>query len=157
MSDVRTDLEEALAELVSNTAGLAGLKTVETSVRDCLFTGDKLTQGFRGEELPACAITAQLKPSRFTPFSLGEVGHEIPVSVTIVTRAQRAKQALRDAAALQGALLGLVNAARKSGNALGANTFVVGEISASATTIDEKPYSFAISTAEFNVLKVVEV
>jgi hypothetical protein len=157
MSDRRTEVELSLVEMLKTAAGLETVKTFENSIRECLFTGEKLTLGFRTEELPAIAVSAQLKPTKSSMFSAGERQHEVPVSLTIITRAQRKKEALAKAADLQDAVDRVLAAARKSGNSLGDNTLVIGDVTSSATAIDERPYSFAISTTEFTILKVVEL
>jgi hypothetical protein len=157
MSDRRTEVELSLVEMLKTAAGLETVKTFENSIRECLFTGEKLTLGFRTEELPAIAVSAQLKPTKSSMFSAGERQYEVPVSLTIITRAQRPKEALAKAADLQDAADRVLAAARKSGNSLGDNTLVIGDVTSSATTIDERPYSFAISTTEFTILKVVEL
>ena len=153
--DIRTALELAILSVLRDAAGLAGVKTFENSVRDCLFTGENLTQGFRPEELPAIAVSAQLKPTVKAQFSVSETGWTIPVSLTIVTKAQRGKLAAAAAAGLQDAVDVVLGAFRKSGNGLGTNTLLMGDVSSSATVIDEKPYSFGISTTDFSILKVV--
>lgn len=157
MSDVRTDLEFALIEALKGADGLSTVKTWENSIRDCLFTGEAFTQGFRAEELPAIAVSCQLKPSKRSLFTPGERQYEIPVSITILTRAARSKDAIAAAAQIQDAMDPALDGLRRSGNALGRNTIIQGEISSSATSIDEKPAAFAISTTEFTVLKVVPI
>jgi hypothetical protein len=157
LSDLRTDLELAVIEALKAAESLARVKTFENSIRDCLFSGEKLTQGFRPEELPAIAVSAQLKPTKTSMFSAAEKQHEIPVSLTIVTRAQRGRDALAKAAELQGGVDSILDQFRRSGNPLGANALLSGDVASSATTIVEKPYSFAINTTEFTILKVVEL
>ena len=157
MSDVRSTLELSLVTLLKAASGLASVKTVEASIRDCLFTGEKLSAGFRPEELPAIAVSAQLKPTTKSMFTASERQYAIPVSLTVVTRAQRSKDALATAAELTDLIDQILDQARKSGNALGGNTLVIGDVTSSATSIDERPYSFAISTTEFSVLKVVPI
>ena len=134
-----SDLEDGLVAMLKGSPGLEGVKTFETSVRECLFSGDKLTQGFRTDELPAINVSAQLKPSRSNPFSAGEKQYEIPLTVAIVTRATKGKLALQAVYELQTAVEGILDQARRSGNALGANVLVTGEVTSSATTIFEKP------------------
>jgi hypothetical protein len=157
MSDRRTEVELSLVEMLKTAAGLETVKTFENSIRECLFTGEKLTLGFRTEELPAIAVSAQLKPTKSSMFSPGERLYEVPVSLTIITRAQRKKEALAKAADLQDAVDRVLAAARKSGNSLGDNTLVIGDVTSSATTIDERPYSFAINATDFTIVKVVEL
>jgi uncharacterized lipoprotein YajG len=157
MSDLYTELEGALAAMLRGCAGMASVKIIETSVRECLFSGDKLSKGFRAGELPAINVTAQLKPSKSRPFSAGEKEYEIPVSIVIVTRAQTPKEALAKVYALQNAAEGVLDQARKSGNPLGTNVFVVGDVTGDAAPVLDPPAAFAVCTLEATVLKVVEL
>jgi hypothetical protein len=157
LSDVRSDIEGAVLEALRETRGLEGVKTWETSVRECLFARDTFTKGFRAEELPAVTVAGQLKPTLRNAFSAGEEQQTIPVTVMIVTRAQRARDAMAAAAELQDVVDGVVRGFRKSGNSLGPNVVVMGECSSSATYEVEAPLAFGISSCEFTVLRVIEV
>jgi hypothetical protein len=158
MSDFYQDLEIAINTMLQTDEDLASeVRTFEAGVRECLFTGDKLAQGFRPEELPAINFSAELKPGKSTPFSVGEMQLTIPVQLAIITKAQRGKAAIRQALKIQEMVRVILDRARKSGSALGANTFVAGDVTTSATPIDEKPHSFAVSTIDFTILKVVEI
>lgn len=157
MSDIATELELTLVEVFKASGWVKKVATFETSIRECLFSGDKFIQGFRAEELPAVAVSMQLKPTPSSQWTPCEEELRIPVSVSVVTRAMKRKDALAAAAELVDGVKYEVRQLRRSGNALGPNAVVLGEIASSATTIDEKPYSFAIATVEFTISKVVEV
>ncbi len=157
MSDVYTELETNLAAMFRAAAGLATVRTIEADIRECLFSGDKLTHGFRPEEMPAINISAELKPATRGAFTAGEVQLTIPVSVLVVCRAQRKKQAREQARELQLAIEGVLDQARRSANGLGANAIVTGEISSSIVIVEDKPYHFAIGETQLNVLKVVDL
>jgi hypothetical protein len=157
MSDLYTDLEAAIIALLRGAEGLAQVKTFEADVRECLFTGDKLSQGFRSEELPAIAVTAELEPAKRGPFTAGEVELTIPVSAIAVCRAQRPTDARAQARVLQLAIEKMLDQARRSDSGLGANTIVTGEFASTIVVVQEKPHCFAIAETKFQVLKVIDL
>jgi hypothetical protein len=157
MSDLYTDLEAAIIAILRGAAGLEEVKTFEADVRDCLFTGDKLSQGFRGDEMPAIAVTADLQPTKQGPLTAGEVELTVPVSLIAVCRAQRPGVARAKAREIQGAAEAALNLARKSDSGLEANTIVTGQFSSTIVLVQEKPHSFAIAETQFQVLKVVDL
>lgn len=157
MSDIRTDVEMAFLKIFRDSEFLKKVPTIENTLRECLFSGDKFTAGFRGEELPAIAVSCQLQPMVDGVFTPGEKIFRIPVSITIVTRAGTKTAAAAAASELQDAVGYEVGQLRRSGNSLGVNTVVFGDVTCSATTVEEKPFHYAMSTTEFTVSKVVEL
>jgi hypothetical protein len=157
VSDYCAEVEDRLVEMLASAGTLNQVRTIETSVRECLFSGDKLTQGFRADELPAIAVSAQLKPARKAPWTSGEREIDIPLSIVVITKARTRRDALRQAGELRDAVDVVLDQARRSGNPLGDNTVLMGEVVTSATTIEEKPHVFAISTTECQIFKVVSL
>ncbi len=153
-----TEIEEGLVEMLRAAEGLAGVvKTFETSIRDCLFSADKQTKGFRAGELPAIGVSAQLKPAKSRPFTAGEKEYEIPVTVALVTRAQQPKAALSGIYDLLAPMEQVFDAARRSGNPLGPNVLVIGDLASDAAVVADAPFFFGVATVEATVLKVVEL
>jgi hypothetical protein len=152
-----SDIEAALLDLLRAGNNLASVKTFEADIRECLFSGDKLIQGFRPEELPAVNVTAQLKPASSEPFSSGEAKHTVPVTIVVITKATRKKDARSAALQYQESIVTVLDAARRSDGRIGRNTLVTGELESSSVVIEEKPFHFAIATVEGTVLKVVEI
>lgn len=152
-----TELETNLAAMLQAAEALAGVKTVEADIRECLFSGDKLTQGFRPGELPAINISAELKPAARGPFTAGESQLTIPVSILVVCRAQKKQAAREQARVLQAAVEAVLDQARRSANGMGANAIVTGDITSSIVVVEDKPHSFAIGETQFNVLKIVDL
>lgn len=157
MSDLYTDLEAAIIAVLRGAAGLDSVKTFESDVRECLFTGDKLSAGFRSDELPAVAVTAELEPAKRRPFTAGEVELTIPVSAIAVCRAQRPTDVRAQARTVQLAIESALDQARKSDSGLGANTIVTGEFASTIVVVQEKPHCFAIGETKFQVLKVIDL
>jgi len=152
-----SDLEEGILAGLKMDSALSGVATFSNELRECLFTGEKLTQGFRPEELPAIRATAQEKPSTSAPFSVGEIACTIPVTVIVITRGGTKQEAHERALALQEPLLANLQSMRKSGNGLGLNTYLIGDTSATSLVIEEKPIHFALATVEAQFLKVVQL
>lgn len=148
-------IEIAVLDLLKNTPELAGVKTFERTVRECLFSGEKLTQGFRSEELPAINVTSELEPGRSEPFTTGEIKYTIPVSVLIITKHLNKAQARRDLQVLIQVVEKVLNAARKT-DGLGLNTLVMGEIVSSVVVAEENPHHFAVGNVTASVIQVVE-
>jgi hypothetical protein len=157
MSDFYSELEANLVKMLKASAALDSIKTFEADVRECLFSGDKLTQGFRPDELPAVNVTAELSPAKQSPFTVSEVLWTVPVSIIAIARGQRKKDARAKVREIQVAIENVVNAARKSDNGLGGNAIVSGDISSTVVIVQEKPYHFAIGETQFQILKVVQL
>lgn len=157
MSNLYTELEAAIITMLRTAVGLESVKTFEAEVRECLFTGDKLSQGFRPGELPAIAVTAELQPTKQGPFTAGEVELTIPVSLIAVCRAQQPTAAREQARELQRAAEANLNLARRSDSGLGANAIVTGDFASTIVVVQDKPYSFAIAETQFSILKVVDL
>lgn len=153
-----SQLEEGILALLRAAPGLQLVRTFEPEVRECLFSGDKLIDGFRAEELPAVNVTAQLQSLNSIPFTASEIGYEIPITVVSIVRAQKKDEARQTAAALSEEVQRVLNAARKSDSGLGANTLVIGTVAAEAVVlIEQKPHHFALCEVKAMVLKVVEL
>jgi hypothetical protein len=156
MSDVYSDLESAIAAMLQADAGLAAaVKTFEADVRECLFSGDKLAQGFRPDELPAVNVSAEIRPATRGPFTAGEMELTIPVSVIVIAKAQKKKAARAKLRELQVAIEAVLDQARRSASGLGANAIVTGDITSTIVIVEEKPHHFAIGESQFAVLKIV--
>lgn len=154
---VYTDLETAVLELLKASSGLVDVKTFEADIRECLFAEVALTKGFRQEELPAVNVTAQLEPSRTVSITAGEVEMAVPITVVVVTRSQRKKEARTKAQGLAAAVETALNAARKSDNGLGQNAIVSGDVATTIAVVDDKPLHFGIAQVEAQILKVVQL
>lgn len=152
-----SDLEQSILASLKADPALSGVATFSNELRECLFTGEKLTQGFRPEELPAIRVTAQEKPSTSAPFSVGEIAYTIPVTVIVITRGGTKQEAHERALGLQEPLLANLQSMRKSDNGLGLNTFLIGDTSATSLVIEEKPVHFALAQVEAQFLKVVQL
>ncbi|HVW07303.1 MAG TPA: hypothetical protein VHC90_01905 [Bryobacteraceae bacterium] len=151
---IQKDLETKLLAALKQAPRLAAIKTWEADIRDCLFTESKLTQGFNAEELPALNLSASIDPTKRTPFTYTEAQHDIPVSIVVITKAVKRKEAFDGAKDLQEAVECVLELFRRSGNSLGQNTFLFGEISSSAITIQQDPYSFAVGTTGCTITKI---
>ncbi len=156
MNEIYTELESNLVAMLRADAGLAtSIKTCEADIRECLFSGDALSQGFRPDELPAVNVSADIRPAKRGPFTAGEIELEIPITVLVVCRAQRKKAARAKARELQLAIETALDQARRSANGLGPNAIVTGEFTSTIVVVDNKPYHFAIGETQFSVLKIV--
>ncbi len=151
---IQTDIETALLAALRKCPALQKVQTFEADIRDCLFTGEKLTQGFRAGELPALNLSATLDPTPSRPFTLAEIQHEVPVSICCITKGQNRKEAYNSAKALQEAVEGVLNTLRRSGNSLGSNALVMGDVSSSVTTMQDNPHCFAVGTTAVKILKI---
>jgi hypothetical protein len=157
MSDLLSGLEQSIVDALKASKSLGMVKTYETSFRECLYTGSKLTLGFRPEEMPVIAVSCREKPMESDIDTPAQEIHQIPVTVTIVTRAQNAKQADAAASEIWDALRYELGQFCRSGNALGSNTVVMGKVTSSATPIDEKPLAFVMRAAEFTITKITQL
>ncbi|GMU21152.1 MAG: hypothetical protein AMXMBFR13_12450 [Phycisphaerae bacterium] len=157
MIDFYAQIESGLLAILQDAPGLTGVRVWETEVREVLFTGEALSKGFRGEELPAVMITAALDPSRSSPFTTGQIQYKIPAQVLIVTRAQKGRDARAEALGLARAAEAAIHGARRSDELLGPNTFVTGEVVSSFVVVEQKPLCFAVASIAVEVTKVVEL
>lgn len=155
MSDCCTEVETALVAMLREANSLRQVKTVEATIRECLFTGNKLIQGFQGEELPALNVSSELKPYTRGPFTAGEIELTIPVSVMAIVRAPSAADARARVREMQAAIEAVLDKARRSDSGLGANTIITGDVQSSLVLIEEKPHHYAIGETQCQVLKVV--
>lgn len=140
--------------LLGEEAGLSSVKTFEADIRDCLFTGEKLTQGFRPGELPAVNLSATLDPTQRSQFTAAETQHEIPVSIVVITKAQNRKDAQLAAKGLQEAVENVLDRLRRSSNAIGNNTLLFGNVTSSVTTLQDNPHCFAVGTTAAKITKI---
>ncbi|HZL56930.1 MAG TPA: hypothetical protein VFC21_07605 [Bryobacteraceae bacterium] len=151
---IQSDLEDALIALLKAEPGLASVKTVEAEIRDCLFSGEKLTQGFRDTELPAINLSATLDPTQRSQFTASEIQHEIPVSICCIARALKRKAAYNAVKEIQEAIENVLDRLRKSSNAIGNNTLLFGNVTSSVTTIQDNPHCFAVGTTAAKITKI---
>ncbi len=151
---IQKDLEMKLLAAVKAAPGLNAIRVFEADIRDCLFTEAKLTDGFLPEELPALNLSASLDPTKRTPFTWTEAEHAIPVSIVIITKAVKRKDAFDAVKTFQEALECVLEQFRKGGNSLGNNTFLFGEIASSAISIQGDPNCFAVGTTACTITKI---
>jgi len=157
MSDVYTDTEHAVLAILQSAHGLDGVKTFEDEIRECLFSGDKLIQGFRPEELPAIAVTCMLAPCKSAPMTAGEIRYFVPVTVLVIVRSNDAAAARGRATDLMRQVETLLHQARRSNAGLGANAFVTGDLVSSVIVAPENPFYFAVGTVSAEITKVVDL
>lgn len=152
---IQSDLEAALLTLLKASPALAGVKTFEAEVRDCLFADEaRLIQGFEPASLPAINLSGQLDPTIRSPFTAGETQHDVPFSIIVVTKAQNRGAARRAAKALQEGVEDLLDSLRRSGNVLGQNALVMGDVTSSITTIQHSPHCYATGTTAVKIKKI---
>jgi hypothetical protein len=151
---IQSDLEAALLALLKAEDGLSSVRTFEADIRDCLFTGEKLTQGFRSTELPAVNLSATLDPTQRSPFTASETQHEIPVSIVVITKALNRKDAQLAAKGLQEAIEDVLDRLRRSSNTIGNNTLLFGNVTSSVTTLQDDPHCFAVGTTAAKITKI---
>ena len=151
---IQNDLEAALLTLLRAETGLSSVITFEADVRDCLFTGEKITQGFRPGELPAINLSATLDPTQRTMITVSEVKHEIPVSIVCITKAQNRKDAFDSGKQLQEAVENVLDRLRRSNNGIGGNTFLFDSVTSSMTTLQDSPHCFAVGTTAAKITKI---
>jgi hypothetical protein len=157
LSDIYTELETNLVAMLAAAPGLEGVKTIEADVRECLFSEAALTGGFGANELPAIQVSAEIRPSKRHSFTASEMELEIPITVVVVTRAQRKKAARESAREMQLAVEKALDQARRSANPLGMNAIVTGEITSTIVVVENKPHRYAIGETQAEVLKIVDL
>jgi hypothetical protein len=153
---IQKDIETKLLAALKAASALRSIRTFEAEIRDCLFTESKLTQGFHAEELPALNLSASIDPTKRSPFTYTEAQHDIPVSIVVITKALKRRSAFDSLKDYQEAVEAVLEQFRKSGNSLGANTFLFGGISSSAITIQDNPNSFAVGTTGCTITKITD-
>ena len=151
---IQHDLEVALLAAFKSTPGLSTIVVFEDDIRDCLFTAEKLTQGFRDTELPALNLSASLDPTKSSQFTMTETQHDVPVSIAIVTKALKRKAAWEAAKTYQEAIECVLNGFRKMGTTLGFNALVMGDITSSITSIKDTTHSYAVGATACNITKI---
>jgi hypothetical protein len=144
-----------LAVLALLQGRLREFKTFECGYRQCLFVGDKLSKGFRVEELPALQIEEGLTPERSRPMNLGEIRHLVPVSVMLVMTSLDLGDLRQSMLALQRRAHETLNRGRKSG-VLGTGLWVTGDMVASNSIVQEERF-FGLATIQVEITKVVEI
>ena len=152
---LQSDLETGLLALLKAEPGLATVATFEADVRDCLF-GDAsaMISGFRPTELPAVNLTGQIDPTASSQFTAGEIQHDVPFSIVVICKAQDRATARGYVKGLQDGVESVLNALRRSGNALGQNAIVMGDLSSSAIAIQHSPHCFAVGTTAVKIKKI---
>jgi hypothetical protein len=133
---------------------LSGVRTFEADVRDALFAGDKLSRGFRPEELPAINVTAMSDPVQSEPFTAGELRYLVPVSVVIVTRGQDKGSVRAAVRALSFEVEKLLHQARRSDNSIGPGAMVAGAVESSAAVIQDAPLHFGIGEVKAQIVEL---
>ncbi len=152
---LQSELEVSLATILKAEPSLQIVKTIEADVRECLFAdASQLIGGFRDSELPAINLSGQLDPTVSNPFTAGEIQADVPFSIVIVTKAQNRTDARSRLKQLQDGVEKVLNSLRRSGNALGQNALVMGDISSSAQTFQSNPYCFAVGTTAVKIKKI---
>lgn len=157
MSDLYQEIESAVLAMLQASPSLSGVRTFEADIREALFAGDKLSRGFRPEELPAINITAMSEPVQSEPFTAGELRYTVPVSVVIVTRGQDNGTVRAAVRALSFEVEKLLHQARRSDNPLGQGAMVAGPVESSVAVIQDAPLHFGIAEVKAQVVKVVEL
>ncbi len=149
-------IEISMLELLKSSPQLNMVKTFERTVRECLFTGEKITSGFRPEELPAINITCELEPTNSTPFTTGEIRYQIPLTVIVIVKHQQKVEARRQLLELMAIIEKIVNRARKT-DGLGLNTLVMGDVVSSVVIAEDHPHHFGVGNITASVTQVVEL
>jgi hypothetical protein len=151
---IQRDLEITLLAAFKGAAALSTIVTFEDDIRDCLFSNEKLTQGFRDTEMPALNLSASIDPTMSSEFTMTETEHEVPVSIVILTKALKRKPAFEQAKAYQETIERVLNGFRKYGTPLGFNARVKGDLSSSLITIQDNPHCFAVGTTACKISKI---
>ncbi len=151
---IQSGLETALLAALKESPGLNTVKLFEDDIRDCLFTREKVTQGFRDSEMPALNLSASLDPTSSTQFTMTETQHDVPVSIVVITKALKRKTSYDAAKTYQEEVERVLNGFRRSGNTLGHNALVMGEISSAIITIQDNPHCFALGTTTCKITKI---
>lgn len=131
-ADIETRVAAALA-------GLPGVRTFETSLRDVWYSDQDPGSGFAPGELPAVnlSLMPEQLPAVTVESAARQLSQDFPFEAYILTRAASAKLAKAAAAAIVADLEEQLNARRLSASGdLGDNTRVWGEI---RTTITAYP------------------
>lgn len=157
MTDRYTEIEHAVLGYLRAADALDDVKTFEDEVRECLFSGDKLIQGFRPEELPAIAVTSILAPVKSVAETAGEIRYTIPVSVIAIARAARKAEARAIGASMLDRIEALLQRLRKSNDALGANCWLVGEVVSSIIVVPDGTFWYSVGTVSAEIVKVVNL
>ncbi len=157
MSDVYAEMEHAVLAILQNASTLREVKTFEDEVRECLFTGDRLIQGFRPEELPAIAVSCMLTPTKSAAFTASQIQYVVPTTVAIIVRSHTKAAARGRATHLMRQVEILLHQARRSNSGLGANAFVTGDLVSSVIVAPENPFYFAVGTVSAEITKVVNL
>ncbi len=154
MADRLSDLEAAiLAKLQADPVLATSVKTFEADIREAVFAGERLTKGFRGGELPAVGVSAQLSAPTSRPVAASEVEWTIPVAVACVARNRNKNAAMAAAREIQDRVAAVFNAARASAGQFAVNTCVRGDLSTPAYVIEEEPYNFGIASVEAVIIQ----
>ena len=149
-----TPIELAVLALLKGQ--LRECKTFECGLRQALFTGDKLSKGFRVEELPALQIEEGLNAERSRPMNIGEMRHLIPVRIAlVVTSIADLNECRATGLALQRRAHEALSKARRSG-VLGSGLWVTGDIEATSNVVQEERF-FCVPELKVEITKVVDI
>jgi hypothetical protein len=153
-----SDLAVQLRDVLKQADGLSTMKTIETEIRECLFVGANIAQGFTPAELPAINFSLTIGTVKSEQFTAGEISDEIPLTIVVIDKATKgtaARDSVLDYSALIRAAL---QPLRRSGNVLGRNIFIKGPITAApASIVHDKPYSFAWVTCDATLQRIYEL
>lgn len=157
MSDIYSEVEQAVLEMLRDAPNLAGVKTFEADIREALFSGELPARGFNPGELPAINVSAMAEPCESEPFTAAEIRYQVPVTVLIVTRHQEKGAARSAARAIQWEVEKLIHGARRSANPLGPSSIVTGPVRSSLAVVQDRPAHFGLAQVDFTVTKVVQL
>src|SRR6185437_9621745 len=151
---IQSEIEAGLLAALKTAPGLSTIKTFEDDIRDCLFADTKQISGFNPSELPAINLSASLDPTASSQFTMTETQHDVPVSIVVIVKAQKRKPAFDAVKQYQEAIEGVLNGFRRSGNSLGVNALLMGDVSSSAITIQDQPFCWGTGTTGFKITKI---
>ena len=153
---MHSGLEVQLITVLKAAPGLASIKTFEAEIKDALFVGDKLSQGFTSGALPAINLSMNLTPTKSSQFTAGEKRYDVPLTVVVITSSGNLTTARDNSIEYAFAVEAALNDLRRSGNPLGRNILLTGDISVgAASVVHEKPMAFAWVSIEATISVVV--
>lgn len=149
------ELETSLLSLLRNDKQLSVVKAFEAEIKDALFVGEKLSQGFRDGQLPAINLSVSIAGTRGNQFTAGEIRYEVPVSIAVITRALKPNDARKQAVLLGFTVLQILQPLRRSGNVLGRNIILVNDVTSSpASVVHEQPNNYAWVTIDATIQSI---
>ncbi len=154
MSGQATPVEQAILGLLQPV--LKTCNTFEIGLRPVLFSGDKISKGFRPEEMPVCQIEEGVNPDRSRPFTTGEMRHFVSVTVMLVLSSLDEKEVRFQMLALQRQAHDTLNGGRRSG-VLGVDIWVTGDIVASLSMVQDNERFFGLAQLQVEITQVVQI